>query len=428
MCGAPLTPKAAQATPVSAPAVPARGDAPSPATRASVSEPRSSQSPAPETAGVVAAQRDLRPQRPTSNRAVMDEPIISGPSFLGLNQPARSANADRQYESDQYRSSDSGARDGRERYSSDLSYLLEDEEEEKAEAKRGWGKAIAIVVALALLGGFGYLRWKQGGFDWLMKDNKAQSAAATPDSNVPASSVSGSSVSGSSNDGAAASSSAASNPPSPTAPNPSDTNSSAGNSSPTNAAASPDNAATAAPVSTPPPASSDAGSAPPNSAAADNSSTKPDTSNPTPEADEENAEAAATPSDVKPSTITSRATKIEAAQPKKIREPKPTPAAVADPTAQAESYIYGRGVTQDCDRGLQLLKPAAAHANVKAMIVLGSLYSSGTCTPRDLPTSYRWFALALHQQPDSQTLQDDLQSVWAKMTQPERQLAIKLSQ
>jgi TPR repeat protein len=85
-------------------------------------------------------------------------------------------------------------------------------------------------------------------------------------------------------------------------------------------------------------------------------------------------------------------------------------------------------VPQDCDRGLQLLKPAAAHANVKAMIILGSLYSSGTCTPRDLPTSYRWFALALHQQPDSQTLQDDLQNVWAKMTQPERQLAIKLSQ
>ena len=99
-----------------------------------------------------------------------------------------------------------------------------------------------------------------------------------------------------------------------------------------------------------------------------------------------------------------------------------------DPTAEAERYIYGRGVGQDCDHGLRLLKPAAAQANPRAMILLGSLYSSGTCTPRDLPTAYRWFALALHKQPDNQPLQDDLQKLWSQMTQPERQLAIKLSQ
>jgi hypothetical protein len=77
---------------------------------------------------------------------------------------------------------------------------------------------------------------------------------------------------------------------------------------------------------------------------------------------------------------------------------------------------------------LRLLKPAAAHSNVKAMITLGSLYSSGTCAPRDLPTAYRYFALALHEQPENPSLQTDLQNIWAKMTQPERQLAIKLSQ
>lgn len=99
-----------------------------------------------------------------------------------------------------------------------------------------------------------------------------------------------------------------------------------------------------------------------------------------------------------------------------------------DATAEAERYIYGRGVAQDCDRGLRLLKPAAAQANPKAMMTLGSLYSSGTCTPRDLPTAYRWFALALHKQPDNQALQDNLQKLWSQMTQPERQLAIKLSQ
>jgi TPR repeat protein len=95
---------------------------------------------------------------------------------------------------------------------------------------------------------------------------------------------------------------------------------------------------------------------------------------------------------------------------------------------EAERYIYGRGVRQDCDHGLRVLKSSADQSNPKAMISLGALYSTGTCTPRDLPTAYRWFALALHQQPDNQALQNDLQKLWSQMTQPERQLAIKLSQ
>ncbi len=94
---------------------------------------------------------------------------------------------------------------------------------------------------------------------------------------------------------------------------------------------------------------------------------------------------------------------------------------------EATHYIYGQGVEQDCDRGVRMLK-AAEQSNAKAMTQLGVLYSTGTCTPRDLPTAYRWFALALHRDPDNQVLQDDLQKLWAKMTPPERQLAIKLSQ
>jgi TPR repeat protein len=85
-------------------------------------------------------------------------------------------------------------------------------------------------------------------------------------------------------------------------------------------------------------------------------------------------------------------------------------------------------VRQDCDRGLRMLKSAADRSDAKAMVSLGGLYSAGTCTPRDLPTAYRWFALALHKQPDNQTLQDDLERLWSQMTQPERQLAIRLSQ
>lgn len=93
---------------------------------------------------------------------------------------------------------------------------------------------------------------------------------------------------------------------------------------------------------------------------------------------------------------------------------------------EAERYIYGRGVRQDCDHGMKLLK--AEQSNAKAMISLGALYSTGTCAPRDLPTAYRWFAMALHKDPDNQALQDDLQKLWGQMTGPERQLAIKLSQ
>jgi len=99
-----------------------------------------------------------------------------------------------------------------------------------------------------------------------------------------------------------------------------------------------------------------------------------------------------------------------------------------DPVSEAQKYLYGRGVAQDCDRGLRLLKPAAKQSNPKAMIEMGALYSAGLCTPHDLPTAYRWFAMALRRDPENQAVQTDLKKLWGEMTQPERQLAIKLSQ
>jgi TPR repeat protein len=109
--------------------------------------------------------------------------------------------------------------------------------------------------------------------------------------------------------------------------------------------------------------------------------------------------------------------------------PKPTAAKEFDQVTEAEKYIYGRGgARQDCDRGMRMLRPAAEQSNPRAMISLGALYTTGVCAPRDLPTAYRWFALALRKQPDNQPLQENLQRLWAQMTQPERQLAVKLSQ
>src|SRR5439155_23361884 len=96
--------------------------------------------------------------------------------------------------------------------------------------------------------------------------------------------------------------------------------------------------------------------------------------------------------------------------------------------AKAQKYLYGRVDPQVCDRGLRLLRPAANQSNSKAMIEMGALYSAGLCTPHDLPTAYLWFAMALRKDPENQAVQADLQKLWGEMTQPERQLAIKLSQ
>jgi len=123
------------------------------------------------------------------------------------------------------------------------------------------------------------------------------------------------------------------------------------------------------------------------------------------------------------------APKPRASAPKPEPAAKPTAARPFDQVTEAEKYIYGRGgMRQDCDRGLRMLQPAAEHSNPKAMISLGALYSTGVCAPRDLPTAYRWFALALRKDPENQPLQENLQRLWSQMTQPERQLAIKLSQ
>ena len=103
-------------------------------------------------------------------------------------------------------------------------------------------------------------------------------------------------------------------------------------------------------------------------------------------------------------------------------------AQTVDSVAEAQKYLYGKGVPQTCDRGLRMLKPQAEHANPKAMIEMGALYSAGLCTPRDLPTAYRWFAMALRKDPNNQAVQTDLEKLWGEMTQPERQLAMKLSQ
>jgi hypothetical protein len=327
------------------------------------------------------------------------EPSVNGPSFLGLNKPGDGQR---------------GRQDLHGRSSLSADYLLEDDDEEP---KGGGGKLALVLIALALAGVFGYLYWRQGGFDSLLKSNKSAPAAqstpaepATDATPTPAPSDSAA------NTPAASSSSANANPPNQPTANKTTGSAPQHNPSPVSSTA-PSTATSATPAQADAPPDSTASPAP----TPENTATPPGAE--TSSTEKSSPEKAANTDDATDSEPAETAKPSPA--PRKIR--KPTPATPLDIGAEADRYIYGRGVPQDCDRGLRLLKSSAQY-DPKAMIRLGVLYSSGTCAPRDLPTAYRWFAMALHKDPNNQAVQDDLQQLWGQMTQPERQLAIKLSQ
>ena len=96
----------------------------------------------------------------------------------------------------------------------------------------------------------------------------------------------------------------------------------------------------------------------------------------------------------------------------------------ADLEAAGERYLYGSGGTpQNCAKAESSLRTAATRGNSKAQTVLGTMYATGHCVGRDLPTAYRWFARALHQDPQNSRISADLQVLWRQMSPQERQLA-----
>jgi hypothetical protein len=330
---------------------------------------------------------------PASTRVSDDSPSISGPSFLGLNDPAPRKRGSLSFD----HSSPS---------SSNVDYLLDDEEEHR---RGGAGKIVLILVALALAAGLGYLRWKNHGFGWLGSTSNKPSAVAQ-DSGSTDTVPPGTTAPTTAEPPATAASQPVSGPPA-TQPDSA--------SSPANSAATgtPANPVTSAPSGGTPanaqPATSTAPPSPENAAPAAPKEPAPDTT-----------DSANTPAAKEPEPKAAKPTPA-AKPPAAIR---PTPAPPIDTVAEARKYLYGKGAAQDCERGLRLLKPAANQSNPKAMIEMGALYSAGLCTPHDLPTAYRWFALALRKDPENVAVQADLQKLWGEMTQPERQLAIKLSQ
>ena len=362
------------------------------------------QRPAPPSPSIpsVAASRPQAVETPRSAPAPQPQATISGPSFLGLNDrsPHRRTRASLSIDPHS---------------SSNVDYLLDDEDEP---SHFGAGKVLLILIALGLAVGFGYLRWKNEGLSWISQalhkpaaavQNSPATGSNANDRNAPASP----SITPESQPAATASTPASGASQISNATQPSGTQP-AGAADPT---ANP-------PSATPPTASTPANTPPPNNtASAGDSANAP-------------ANTATKPSDESPAAANPPA---EAAAPKESRRaapPKPAPkpraarapAPSLDPVAEAQPYLYGKGAAQDCDRGLRILKPAANAGNPKAMIEMGALYSAGLCTPHDLPTAYRWFALALRKDPSNDAVQTDLQKLWSEMTQPERQLAIKLSQ
>jgi cytoskeletal protein RodZ len=95
---------------------------------------------------------------------------------------------------------------------------------------------------------------------------------------------------------------------------------------------------------------------------------------------------------------------------------------------KAEGYLYGRGAAENCNEAVKYLKAASAKSNAKARSTFGTMYATGHCATRDLPTSYLWFALALRADPNNQILEKDLNAIWNQMTPPERQQATRMKQ
>jgi TPR repeat protein len=93
--------------------------------------------------------------------------------------------------------------------------------------------------------------------------------------------------------------------------------------------------------------------------------------------------------------------------------------------ADGEKYLYGNGVPQDCNRARKSLLSASGQGDAKAQSVLGTMYATGHCAPRDLPLAYKWFAKALHAEPSNDRLSQDLKVLWNQMTPDERNLALK---
>ncbi len=105
---------------------------------------------------------------------------------------------------------------------------------------------------------------------------------------------------------------------------------------------------------------------------------------------------------------------------------KPSPAKPVAPEVETATDDDSSATPSgDCEKQLPAMRKAAAHGDAKAKADLGLVYYAGQCVPRDLPTAYHWYALALRTAPDSPQISAQLEAIWKQMSPAERQLALK---
>lgn len=108
------------------------------------------------------------------------------------------------------------------------------------------------------------------------------------------------------------------------------------------------------------------------------------------------------------------------------QQKKPSPAKAAAPEADSTTVADTPSATSgNCEAQLPAMRKAAARGDAKAKADLGLVYYAGRCVPRDLPTAYHWYALALRTAPDSPQISAQLEAIWKQMSPAERQLALK---
>lgn len=323
---------------------------------------------APEPVRPVAVENATRtPSKPL--------PPISGPSILGLNQFSPNQPSANQPSLDSLRE---------EPFSSLDSFF---ERERPEQPKTGGRRILLLVLLLAALGGAGW--WTYAKYLGAMGNRKPETAASS------------------------ASEAPAEKPPAQPATQ--------------NAAPAPDasSSQTAAPSAGAPAVAPSAG--------AENAGAGPETTPKIADSEAKSVEESkpAAPAKIAPvKPLDKRRAKRE---PRLTAKRSPSPPPAADDTGDAdfrkgEAYLYGRGAPKNCDQAVKYLKTASAQSNAKARSTFGTMYATGHCVPRDLPTSYLWFALALRADPNNQILEKDLSAIWNQMTPPERQLATRMKQ
>jgi TPR repeat protein len=103
------------------------------------------------------------------------------------------------------------------------------------------------------------------------------------------------------------------------------------------------------------------------------------------------------------------------------RSAPPKPLGDKDPLIiQAENYIQGRRVRQNCSQGVNLLREAVGQGNPAADVKMGALYWSGTCVTQSKVTAYQWFTRAHEKEPRNIWIERSRNSLWASMSSQEK--------